>query len=108
MDSTSGILYIALMVLLCFSAFFSASETAYSSLNKIRMKNYAQEGNKKAQRALKVADDFDRLLSTILVGNNVVNMTCASVATVLATSLFGASGAAIATAVMTVLVLIFG
>lgn len=96
------------MVLLCFSAFFSASETAYSSLNKIRMKNYAQEGNKKAQRALKVADDFDRLLSTILVGNNVVNMTCASVATVLATSLFGASGAAIATAVMTVLVLIFG
>ena len=108
LDSTSGILYLVLVVLLCFSAFFSASETAYSSLNKIRMKNYADGGNKKAKRALAVVDDFDRLLSTILVGNNVVNMASASIATVIATAVFGASGAAIATTVMTILVLIFG
>lgn len=108
LDSTSGILYLVLVVLLCFSAFFSASETAYSSLNKIRMKNYADGGNKKAKRALAVVDDFDRLLSTILVGNNVVNMASASIATVIATSIFGTSGAAVATTVMTILVLIFG
>lgn len=108
MDSTSGILYLVLVVLLCFSAFFSASETAYSSLNKIRMKNYADGGNKKAKRALAIVDDFDRLLSTILVGNNVVNMASASIATVIATAIFGPSGAAIATTVMTVLVLVFG
>ena len=108
MDSTNGLPYIALVLLLCLSAFFSASETAYSSLNKIRLKNYADDGNKKAKRALGVAENFDRLLSTILVGNNVVNMACASIATVLATAMFGASGAAIATTVMTVLVLIFG
>ena len=108
LDSTSGILYLVLVALLGFSAFFSASETAYSSLNKIRMKNYADGGNKKAKRALAIGDDFDRLLSTILVGNNVVNMASASIATVIATAVFGPSGAAIATTVMTILVLIFG
>lgn len=72
------------------------------------MKNYADGGNKKAKRALAIVDDFDRLLSTILVGNNVVNMASASIATVIATAIFGPSGAAIATTVMTVLVLVFG
>ena len=108
LDGTSGIAYLALVVLVGFSAFFSASETAYSSLNKIRMKNYADSGNAKARRALRIVDDFDRLLSTILVGNNVVNMASASIATMVATSILGPSGAAIATAIMTVLVLIFG
>lgn len=108
MDSSDGILYFTLLILLGCSAFFSASETAFSSLNKIRLRNYAGEGDKKAKRTLAVAEDFDRLLSTILVGNNVVNMASASIATVLATALFGASGAAVATVVMTVLVLIFG
>lgn len=108
MDSSDGILYFTLLILLGCSAFFSASETAFSSLNKIRLRNYAEEGDKKAKRTLAVAEDFDRLLSTILVGNNVVNMASASIATVLATALFGASGAAVATVVMTVLVLIFG
>ena len=108
MDSTSGILYLVLLALLAFSAFFSASETSYSSLNKIRLQNYADAGNRKARRALYVADDFDRLLSTILVGNNVVNMASASIATVVATAMFGASGAAVAAVGMTVLVLIFG
>lgn len=108
MDSSDGILYFSLLILLGCSAFFSASETAFSSLNKIRVRNYAEEGDKKAKRALDVAEDFDRLLSTILVGNNVVNMASASIATVLATAMFGPSGAAVATVVMTVLVLIFG
>ncbi len=108
MDGTNGLSYLFLLILLGLSAFFSASETAFSSLNKIRLKNYADEGNRKAKRALRVAENFDKMLSTILVGNNVVNMASASLATLLATAAFGASGAAIATAAITVLVLIFG
>lgn len=108
MDSSDGALYIFLVLLLVASAFFSASETAFSSLNKIRMKNRADNGDKRAKRALKIAEHFDKTLSTILVGNNVVNMASASIATVLVTNLLGPSGAAIATGVMTVLVLIFG
>ncbi len=108
MDSSDGALYIFLVLLLVASAFFSASETAFSSLNKIRMKNRADNGDKRAKRALKIAEYFDKTLSTILVGNNVVNMASASIATVLVTNLLGPSGAAIATGVMTVLVLIFG
>lgn len=108
MDSTNGLSYLFLLILLALSSFFSGSETAFSSLNKIRLKNYSDEGNAKARRALKISEDFDKVLSTILVGNNVVNMASASLATVLATSLFGASGAAIATICMTILVLIFG
>jgi putative hemolysin len=105
---SSGILYLALILLLAFSAFFSASEMAFSALNKIRLRNYAEEGNHSAKRALHISEQFDRALSTILVGNNVVNMASASIATVLATDLLGPSGAAIAAGVMTVLVLIFG
>lgn len=108
MDSANGLSYLLLLILLGFSAFFSASETAFSSLNKIRLKNYADEGNRKAKRALRIAENFDKMLSTILVGNNVVNMASASLATLLATAVFGASGAAIATAAITVLVLVFG
>lgn len=108
LDGSNGILCVILLVLLVFSAFFSACETSFSSLNKIRLRNYAESGDKKALRALAVSENFDKLLSTILVGNNVVNMASASIATVVATSLIGASGAAWATAVITVLVLIFG
>lgn len=108
MDSSDGIRYFLLLMLLLCSAFFSASETAFSSLNKIRLRKDAEEGDKKAKRTLAITEDFDRLLSTILVGNNVVNMASASIATVLATKIFGTGGAAVATAVMTVLVLIFG
>lgn len=108
MDSSDGIRYFLLFMLLLCSAFFSASETAFSSLNKIRLRKDAEEGDKKAKKTLAITEDFDRLLSTILVGNNVVNMASASIATVLATKIFGAGGAAVATTVMTVLVLIFG
>ncbi len=100
--------YILLVVLTALSAFFSASETAFSSVNKIRLKNYASDGNRKAERALKIAEDFDRMLSAILIGNNIVNIASASIGTVIFTKMFGAAGAAVSTVVMTIVVLIFG
>ena len=99
---------ILLAILLAFSAYFSASETALSTVNKIRLKSYADNGSKKAKQALDMAENFDRTLSTILVGNNVVNTASAALMTTVTTALFGATGAVIATAVTTVLVLIFG
>lgn len=97
-----------LVVLICFSAFFSASETAYSAVNKIRLKNLADDGNRRAKAAYSIADRFDRTLSVILVGNNIVNIAAASAATLIASGLFGATGAAVSTVVMTVVILVFG
>lgn len=99
---------ILIAVLLLFSAFFSSCETAFSSVNKIRLKNYASEGNKRAEQALDIANKFDNALTAILIGNNIVNIASTSISTVLFTKLFGNKGVGIATAVMTVLVLIFG
>ncbi len=101
-------MFIVLGVLIALSAFFSASETAFSSMNEIRMKNYAKEGNKKAKTALKIAQSYDKALSTILIGNNIVNIASASLGTVIATIFFGTNGAWISTIAMTILVLIFG
>lgn len=99
-----------IVVLLVFSAFFSASETAFSSVNKIRLKNYAVQGNKRAEKALKIADQFDKTLTTILIGNNIVNILSSSIGTVLFTETLGlkGSGVAVSTIVMTILVLTFG
>lgn len=108
MDSTGGLTYLLLIVLIVLSGFFSATETAFSTVNKIRLKNYADSGNKKAATALKIAENFDKTLATVLIGNNVVNIASASVATVVFTALCGASGPAVSTVVMTVIVLIFG
>ncbi|WP_312643287.1 hemolysin family protein [Hydrogenoanaerobacterium sp.] len=108
MDTPSPGLYLILVLLLAASAFFSASETALSCMNKIRMQNMADDGNENAKLALRMADNFDRILSTILIGNNVVNLSASSIATVVATVLLGASGAAVSTIVLTVLVLTFG
>ncbi len=102
-----GIL-ISMLLMLAFSAFFSASETAISSINKIRMQNRAESGDKKAAAALRNAQDYDRTLSTILIGNNVVNLTLSSLATLTATALMGDAGALVATVVTTLLVLTFG
>ncbi len=99
---------IIIVVLLVFSAMFSSSETAFSSVNKIRLKNYAAQGNKRAEKALKVANAFDDALTAILIGNNIVNILSTSISTVLFTQLLGPGGVGVATAVMTVLVLIFG
>ncbi len=91
------------------SAFFSASEMAFSSLNKVRVKSMAEQGNRKASLVLDMLDRYDDLLSTILVGNNVVNILCSSMATVLFIGMLGeAQGPGVATIVTTIVVLIFG
>ncbi len=109
MEEGSIWLYIiSLAALVALSAYFSASETAFSTVNRIRLKKLAKEGNKKASRALKIADRFDSAISTILIGNNIVNIAAASIGTLLFTGLMGPSGAGVSTLVMTVVVLIFG
>lgn len=82
MSNTMTLIGILAILVFC-SSFFSATETAYSSINKIKLKNMASAGSRKAQKALELADRYDRLLSTILVGNNVVNILASSLATVL-------------------------
>jgi CBS domain containing-hemolysin-like protein len=106
-DSYYAALLVSLAVLLCFSAFFSASETAYSSLNRIKLKNLAVK-NKRARLALKLLDAYDQFLSSVLIGNNIVNIASSALATMLFMGLFGAKGVSIATVVMTALVLLFG
>lgn len=97
------------IVLIMLSAFFSSTETAYSSMNTIRMRNYADNGNKKAKIALKISDNYDKAISTILIGNNIVNIAAASLATVVCSNLLGPDkGAAVSTIITTILVLIFG
>ncbi len=91
------------------SAYFSATETAFSSLNRIRIKNMAEKGNKRAALVLRMSENFDSLLSTILIGNNIVNIASASLATVLFVSLLGNDiGPSMSTFVTTIVVLIFG
>ena len=110
MDDGSSIFMItALIVLIMLSAFFSASETAYSSLNMIRLKSRAEDGDKQAAKVLALAERYDSLLSTILIGNNIVNIGASSLATVLFSRLLGnAYGPTASTIVMTLLVLTFG
>ena len=115
-------LVIVILIMLACSAFFSASETAFTSLNRIRIKNAAENGDKRAARVLKMSEDYDRLLTTVLVGNNIVNILASSLATVVAIDLVtkiliqaggdGVNGSTIGTTVstivVTVAVLIFG
>ena len=108
MDSHSIGLIIALIVLVALSAFFSATETAYMSLNRVRIKNMANDGDRRARRVMKLLDSYDRLLATVLIGNNIVNIASASIATVLFVGFFKSNGATVSTVVMTVVVLIFG
>ena len=109
MDTDSWSQIIILVILIMFSAYFSATETAFSSLNKIRIKMLADDGNKRAALVLDMTENFDRLLTTVLIGNNIVNIASTSIATVFFISLLGnASGPTVSTVVMTVLVLIFG
>lgn len=97
-----------LFVLLIFSAYFSATETAFSSVNRIRLKHYESRGDRHAKIALFIADHFDRALSTILVGNNIVNIAATALATNLAMRLIPEHGALVSTLVMTLVVLAFG
>lgn len=99
---------VLIAVLLVISAVCSATETAFSSCNRIRLKKLADSGSKSAQKAVKICDNFDKALTAILIGNNVVNIASSSLATVIFTEKFGSGSVGIATLVMTVLVLIFG
>ncbi|WP_432442811.1 hemolysin family protein, partial [Mesobacillus selenatarsenatis] len=91
------------------SAFFSSAETAFSSVNKIRLRNYESEGRVGSKNALYISENFDDALSTILVGNNIVNIAAASISSKVAVDIFGAStGLIVSTFGMTILILIFG
>ncbi len=105
-DTVSIFIIIACVVM---SAYFSATETAFSSLNRIRIKNMAEKGDKRARLVLRMSENYDSLLSTILIGNNIVNIACASLATLLFVDWLGSdAGPSVSTAVTTVVVLIFG
>ncbi len=108
MGDGSTIKLIVIFFCLIMSAIFSATETAFLSFNRVRMKTMASDGDKRAQRVMKLADDYDALLSTLLIGNNIVNILLASMATLLFVEWFPSNGAGISTAVSTVVVLIFG
>lgn len=109
MDSSSGLSYLLVVICVALSAFFSGSETALTSVNKIRLKNMAENGNQKAAKTLRIAENYESMISTVLIGNNIVNIASASLATVIFTVLLGAEkGAAVSTVVMTVVVLICG
>ena len=107
MDSNDTILFIVLIVLLALSAFFSSAETALTTVNRIRIRNLADEGNKNAKIVLKITDDSSKMLTAILIGNNIVNLSAASLTTTLAYSL-GGSLVAIANGILTVAILLFG
>ncbi len=106
MNTSTYIVIIA--VLVTFSAYFSATETAFSSLNKTRLKTLAEKDNRKAILALKLVDRYDKLISTILIGNNIVNIAASSLATVVFIRHYGELGPTLSTIVITVVVLIFG
>ena len=108
MDSSTISMTVAIVLLVMMSAYFSATETAFSCLNKIRMKSRAESGDHRAALAMDLVEDYDRLISTILIGNNIVNITASTVGTVLFTKLYEAYGPTISTVVLTLVVLIFG
>lgn len=108
MDSSDAIQLIIIAVLVLLSAFFSSAETALTTANKIRIKTLADQGNKRAVTLLKVTEDPGKMLSAILIGNNIVNISASSLTTTWATKLFGNAAVGIATGVLTLLILIFG
>lgn len=108
MDSSLIGMIVAIVILVMCSAYFSATETAFTSLNTIRMKTWAENGDKRAARALALEQDYDKLLSSILIGNNIVNITATTISTLLFTKIFVTYGATISTVVITIVVLIFG
>ncbi len=108
MNTGDIVMLCIVVVCIILSAFFSSIETAFSTVSVVRLKHSAERGNKKAQNALKIVENYDKALTSILIGNNIVNIGCSSVATVLCMNLFGDAGAAISTVAVTILVLTFG
>ena len=107
-DSTSIAMLVTLLILVAMSAYFSATETAYTSLNRIRLKTRADNGSRRAAKTLALAEEYDKLLTTILIGNNIVNITATTVATVLCTKWFHQYGPTVSTVALTIIILIFG
>ena len=101
---------LAMIFCVIMSAYFSATETAFSSLNKTRLKAMAEKGNRRAELALSLSERYDKMLSTILIGNNIVNIALSSIATLLFVDIMkdADTAAAVSTVVITVVVLIFG
>lgn len=108
MDAGDIAQIICLVILLLLSSFFSSAETALTTVNKIRMRTLSEDGNKKADRVLRVTEDSGKMLSAILIGNNIVNLSASSLATSIAIRYIGSAGAGIATGILTFLILIFG
>lgn len=108
MDPAAIIQLVILIILLFLSAFFSSAETAFSTVNRIRMQSKADEENKRAKLVVKILDKYSRMLSTILIGNNIVNIAASALATVFAVNVFGSWAIGIVTGILTILVLIFG
>ena len=108
MDTSGVIQLISIIVLIFLSGFFSSAETALSTVNRVRMRSLEEEGNKRAARVNKILDNYSKMISTILIGNNIVNIAAASIGTVLFVKHYGDAGATISTVVVTVVVLIFG
>ena len=108
MDSSDAIQVLILLILIGLSAFFSSSETAMVTVNKIRVRNLVEEGDNRAVILSKIIEDQGKMLSALLIGNNIVNLSASSLATVMATDWFGSIGPGIATGVLTLVILIFG
>ena len=108
MDTGDLSTILVFLVLVICSAFFSASETAYTSLNTVRMKRMAADGDARAAKVLRLAERYESLISTILIGNNIVNILASALATVMFVRMLGNSGVSVATAVTTVVILLFG
>ena len=108
MDSSDAIQIAALLFLLLLSAFFSSAETSMTTVNKIRIQSLAEQGNRSAKILEKIIADSSKMLSTILIGNNIVNISASSLATTITMRLFGNAFVSISTGLLTLLVLIFG
>lgn len=108
MDATSAIQFFILIILVLLSAFFSSAETSLTTANKIKLKALADEGDKRAKTVLKATEDSGKMLSAILIGNNIVNLSAASLVTTLALNLWGSAAIAFASGTLTVIILIFG
>lgn len=108
MDTSGVIQLISLFLLLMLSGFFSSAETAFTTVNKVRIRSLCEEGNKRALTTQKILDNYSKMLSTILIGNNIVNISASSLATTLAIKLWGSFAVGITTGVLTILVLLFG
>ena len=108
MESSHIVQLVIIGIMVFLSAFFSSSETALVTVNKIRMKNLAENGDKRAAKVLKVTSDSGKMLSAILIGNNIVNIGASSIATMLAVDILGDIGSGVATGILTLIILIFG